>query len=125
MEKRKLILLDDEEAMLRSLERRFKYDGEEYELTTFTDVKSALMELDKGDCYAFITDIQMPTLTGDQVVGYIQQKYPEQICLVITGHADKEAIQRIVQTGNVAAILLKPLDFDKLKDALDNLAAED
>ncbi|BBB30876.1 two-component system response regulator, C-terminal [Neptunomonas japonica JAMM 1380] len=77
--------------------------------------------MDVGDCYAFVTDVKMPLLSGDQVVTYISQKYPEQACLVITGQAEKEKIQRIAKAGNVRSILLKPLDFDKLIEALDNI----
>lgn len=121
MSVRKLIVLDDEQMMLKSLERRFKSETDIYDLHCFTSVKAALAELEKGDCYAFITDVKMPVLTGDQVVGYIRQKYPEQKCLVITGHADKSEIKRISEIGNVCCILRKPLEFDKLLEALDTM----
>lgn len=118
MSQRKIIILDDEEMMLRSLERRFRSEASEYDVNVFTSVKSALAELEAGECYAFITDVKMPVLTGDQVVGYISQKYPEQKCLVITGQADVAEIKRISQVGNVGAILRKPLEFDRLLEAL-------
>ena len=87
----------------------------------FTSIKEALAELDLGDCYAFVTDVKMPLLSGDQVVTYVSRKYPEQACLVITGHAEKAKIQRIAQAGNVRSILLKPLNFDKLLECLNLL----
>lgn len=121
----KVIILDDEERMLNSLKRRFKYESSLYELVVFTSIKDALAELDLGDCYAFVTDVKMPLLSGDQVVTYISRKYPEQKCLVITGHPEKVKIRRITQAGNVRSILLKPLDFDKLIEALDNIGSID
>lgn len=121
----KIIILDDEKMMLSSLERRFKSESSVYEPVCFTSVKDALAELELGDCYAFVTDVKMPVLTGDQVVTYISKKFPEQPCLVITGQAEKVEIQRIVQAGNVRSILLKPLDFDKLVEALDNINTVD
>jgi FixJ family two-component response regulator len=117
----KVIILDDEEMMLSSLERRFKSESSSYEPVCFTSIKDALAELDSGECYAFVTDVKMPLLSGDQVVTYISRKYPEQACLVITGHAEKVEIQRIVQAGNVRSILVKPLEFEKLIDALNNI----
>jgi len=122
MSSRKLIILDDEKMMLNSLERRFHSEAVQYELHCFADIKDALSELENGDCYAFITDVQMPLLNGDQVVGYIKQKYPEQNCLVITGQAEPAAIKRIAEVGNVKKILSKPLNFDELLTALDALA---
>jgi DNA-binding NtrC family response regulator len=117
----KVIILDDEEMMLSSLERRFKLESSPYEPVFFSSIKDALAELDLGDCYAFVTDVKMPLLSGDQVVTYISQKYPEQACLVITGQAEKEKIQRIAKAGNVRSILLKPMGFDMLIKALDNI----
>ena len=122
MSQRKLIILDDEEMMLNSLERRFKSETDQYDLHCFTSIKDALAELDQGECYAFITDVRMPQLSGDQVIGYIKQKYPDQKCLVITGQAEKAELQRIARVGNVGSILSKPLDFENLLEALDILS---
>ena len=118
---RKIIILDDEEMMLKSLERRIRSEKLEYDPHCFTSVKLALAELEKGDCYAFVTDVKMPVLSGDQIVNYISQKFPEQACLVITGQAEKPQIKRIVEAGNVKEIILKPIDFDKFIAALDKI----
>lgn len=119
---RKLIILDDEEMMLRSLKRRFKIEQPQYELNCYSSPIAALTKLDEGECYAFITDVQMPDMSGDKVVDYIRRGHPNQDCIVITGHAERNSIQRIVQAGNVRSILLKPLDFDKLIEALNALS---
>lgn len=119
---RKIIILDDEVMMLSSLERRIKSENLAYEPHCFSSIKLALAELDKGDCYAFITDVKMPQLTGDQVVNYISKKYPEQPCIVITGQAEKREIRHIMDAGNVKEVIWKPIDFEKLVTALDNIA---
>jgi len=124
LEPRKVIVLDDEEMMLRSLKRRFKVEQPNYTLHCYDSPIAALAKLDEGPVYAFITDVRMPGMKGDQVVEYIAKNHPEQDCLVITGHAERNAIQRIVKTGNVRGILLKPLDFDKLIATLDGLGEE-
>ncbi len=124
MEARKVIVLDDEEMMLRSLKRRFKVEQSNYELHCYDSPIAALAKLDEGPVYAFITDVRMPGMNGDQVVEFISKNHPAQKCIVITGHAERNAIQRIVKTGNVKGILLKPLDFDKLVATLDSLGEE-
>ncbi|WP_420554256.1 response regulator [Neptuniibacter marinus] len=122
---RKIIILDDEKMMLKSLERRIKLENLDYEPHCFSSIKAALAELEKGDCYAFITDVKMPLLTGDQVVNYISQKFPEQPCIVITGQAERREIKNILDAGNVKEILWKPIDFEKLVTALDNIAVSE
>lgn len=120
--KRRIIILDDEQMMLNSLARRFASEAREYDVNCYTSVKEALAALDEGECHAFITDVKMPLLTGDQVVNYINQKYPQQRCIVITGQADKQQLKNIQQTGNVEEVLNKPLEFDRLLAALERIA---
>lgn len=124
MEKKKLILLDDQKYMLISLAGMFKNAAPEYEVAGFTSARDALRELDKGNCFAFITDMMMPDISGDQVVDLIRRKYPEQACVVITGYPDRQKIRRVVSAGNTTAILLKPLDFNQLLSKLKELGKQ-
>lgn len=119
-ETRKLIVLDDEPLIIRSLTRRMKVEGyRQYEISGFTNQGEALAELAKGDCFAFITDLKMPVVSGDKVIEYIHKMYPEQKCIVITAYAEREKIKRIAKAGNTVAILTKPLNFERLIDALE------
>lgn len=120
---KKLIILDDEPMMLRSLERRFLAEGSSYNIYSFCNVQQALLELDKGDCFAFITDIMMPNMTGNQVVEYIRGKHPTQPCIVMTGHATRDNIRRIAKAGGTIEVLAKPLVFERLLNALNKIAA--
>lgn len=123
MTTKKIIILDDERAMVSSLKRELRSRNRDYDIAGFTSFKDALLELTKGPCYAFITDVKMPTLTGDQIVHYIKQKYPDQKCIVITGQANIEQQRRIAQAGNTVAIVAKPINIDSLQEALDKIAA--
>lgn len=125
MTTKKVIILDDEPAMVSSLKRELRSRNQDYKVSGFTSFKDALLELAKGDCYAFITDVKMPTLTGDQIVHYISQKYPDQKCIVITGQASIEQQRRIAQAGNTVAIVAKPINIDSLQEALDKIGIDE
>lgn len=117
-----LIILDDEPMMIQSLKRRFAAEGCEYFIKGFVAAEDALRELENGgECYAFITDIKMPEMHGDQVIEEIREKHPSQRCIVISGYATKERVSRIVNAGNTVAILTKPLVFERLVQALDDM----
>ena len=122
-ETKKIIILDDEPIMLQSLQRKLQTEKAEYDVKIFTRVQTALDELEKGECFAFITDIMMPDMTGDEVIEEIKKRKPEQACIVITGFATREKINRIVRTGNTVDILSKPLPFGRLLEALDKIEA--
>lgn len=118
---KKIIILDDEPIMLQSLKRKIMTEREEYDVKGFTSAQKALEELDNGECFAFITDIMMPDMTGDEVIEQIKERKPTQPCIVITGFASRDKISRIVNAGNTIDILSKPLVFDRLLKALDKI----
>ncbi|WP_372835787.1 response regulator [Pontibacterium sp.] len=122
-ETRTLIVLDDEPMMIASLRRRLKAEGyDQYIVKGFTRARDALCELEKGECFVFISDLMMPDITGDKVVEYIQEKYPAQRCIVITAYAERGMISRIVNLGNTVDVLAKPLIIERLVSTLDRLA---
>ncbi len=118
---KKIIILDDEPIILQSLKHKIMTEKDEYEVKVFTNAQKALEELSNGECFAFITDIMMPDMTGDEVIEQIKERKPTQPCIVITGFASRDKISRIVKAGNTIDILTKPLVFDRLLKALDKI----
>lgn len=120
---KKLIVLDDEPAMVFSLIRKFQSEDCGYEIKGFTSAQKALNELVKDDCFAFITDLVMPDVSGDKIVEYIHEMNPAQACIVITGHPSHDCIRRISRVGNTVDVLVKPIKFERLLSALDSIEA--
>lgn len=120
---KKLIILDDEPAMVSSIIRKFKSEDCGYELKGFTSAQKALNELVKGDCSAFITDLVMPDVSGDNIVEYIHEMNPKQACIVITGSPSHDCIRRIARVGNTVDVLVKPIEFARMLTALDSIEA--
>lgn len=118
---KKIIILDDDLHMLNSLKRKFIIEKCTYDVMTFTSAKQAIQELSNGNCFAFITDIMMPDITGDYVIAHIRKTNPQQPCIVITGLATREKISRIVKSGNTVDIISKPIDFSRLLKALNKI----
>jgi response regulator RpfG family c-di-GMP phosphodiesterase len=56
----------------------------------------------------------MPRIKGDEFLISVHEKYPEIIKLMLTGHAEEDAIKRATKDANLAACLSKPWDIDKL-----------
>src|SRR5574344_2196125 len=63
-----------------------------------------------------ITDICMPVLSGLDVIEQTMVEY-RYIPIIISGYSDFEYAQKAIEYG-VTAYLLKPIDIDKLVEAI-------
>lgn len=66
----KVLVIEDEELMIKALEFRLKKDG--YEVCLARDGSQGIEMLDSSTYDLVITDIMMPFVSGLEVVGYIK-----------------------------------------------------
>src|SRR6185369_15652837 len=64
-----------------------------------------------------ITDINMPVMDGIQMGKEIKSLNPEAIIIAVTAHSDTSYLLGAIETG-ISSYVLKPVDFDKLFDAI-------
>ncbi|MBS4099517.1 MAG: EAL domain-containing protein [Sulfuricella sp.] len=107
-----LLLVDDEEAILRSLARLFRNQG--YELLTATSAAEALHLLELNDVQVILSDQRMPVMTGVEMLSLVRERYPEIIRMILSGYSDITAISDAVNKGNIYKFLFKPWDNDLL-----------
>jgi DNA-binding response OmpR family regulator len=116
MERKHLLVVDDERNMLQTL--KFILETANYRVTTAVDGQEALEEiLAAQESYRpinlLITDIRMPGLTGLQLIdelNYLNIKMP---ILVITAYGDKTLFIKLMRAG-CADYLDKPFDSREL-----------
>ena len=109
----RILLIDDEELVIRSLEKLLKKEG--FEVEPARNGLEAIKKAGEVDFDLVVTDIRMPELNGidtlEQIREVLQRKgskaVPE-IC--ITGYADEELQERAERLG-VADYLYKPFDI--------------
>jgi len=56
----------------------------------------------------------MPRIKGDEFLISVHEKHPDIIKLMLTGHADEQAVFRAQEQANLAACIGKPWDIDEL-----------
>lgn len=69
-----------------------------------------------------ITDICMPIFTGLEIIEQTMVEY-KYIPIIISGYSDFEYAQKAIEYG-VTAYILKPIDIDKLLEAVERAKAE-
>ncbi len=109
----RLLFVDDEENILRSLKRLFMDD--EYEVFTATSGKEALAILETHDDIAVIvSDQRMPEMEGVEFLEKSRKISPLSIKILLTGYADVNAAIAGINRAGAARYLNKPWQDDEL-----------
>jgi len=112
----RLLIVDDEEAILETMTFTFEDD---YEVFTGTSASEGLALLDKHTPIAVvISDQRMPEMTGVEFLAKVFARSPATQRIILTGFADMNAIIRAINDGHVYAYITKPWEPDQLKQVV-------
>lgn len=117
-----ILLVDDEQAVLQSLSAAL--DWAEYGFTHVHmaySAEEAMHILKEHPISLLILDIQMPKMTGLEMLKVIHAKYPETHCVLISAYSKFEYAKEALQL-NVENYLLKPIDINELRETVAHAA---
>lgn len=123
----KVLVVDDEVDIKTLFEQRFRKEirSGEYAFDFVFSGEEALQYLNNHpeESLLILSDINMPGMTGLELLKQIKQNYtkPPQVVLMITAYADTDYFDQSMQNG-AQDFLTKPLDFDSLKIKLKSVA---
>ena len=107
-----LLLVDDEENILRSLRRVLR--GEPYTLLTASSGDQALSLMETQHIDLVISDARMPGMDGATLLAEVQQRWPDCLRILLTGYADVSTTIRAINEGQIYRYISKPWDDDEL-----------
>jgi diguanylate cyclase (GGDEF)-like protein len=111
---RTLLLLDDEENVLRSLVRLFRRDG--YHVLTANSVREAFDLLASNSVQVILSDQRMPDMSGTEFLGRVRDLYPDTVRMVLSGYTDLATITDAINHGAIYRFLTKPWNDDELRE---------
>jgi DNA-binding NtrC family response regulator len=108
----RILLVDDDEALLRSIGRILKSWG--FEVVALADSRAAIDRLGVERFDLVITDYTMPVLTGIDVLRAVNERQPGVPTVFVTAHA---SVERAVEAMRLGAyhFITKPFDQGHLK----------
>ena len=109
----RLLLVDDEQGILAALRRVFQ--RENYELHFARNGVEALKVLGGQPIHLIISDFMMPQMNGSELLTQVRERWPETIRIMLTGHANTDAVMGSVKGGAVYRFILKPWNDDDLR----------
>lgn len=106
-----ILIVEDDEMILRTLEFRLKKDG--YSIEVARDGKDALIKLKSNTYNLVITDLMLPFVTGMEVLSFVKSNQPDLPVIVLSG-ADEEGT--IMDAFNLGAddFIAKPFSPGEL-----------
>lgn len=108
----KIMVVDDEAANLRLLERLFRGD---YTVVTAESGAEALKALEQHDVALLITDQRMPGMTGIELAERTAPLRPHMVRIILTGYTDVESLVEALNGGHVYKYVTKPWNNDDLR----------
>lgn len=119
-----ILCVDDEVIILLSMIQELKkVFGKRFIYEQAMDAASAIQTIDElaadgVKVILIISDWLMPGIRGDEFLETVAARHPEIKAIMITGHADQEAIDRVRGNGSVLAVLGKPWEPAELAEII-------
>tara|TARA_R110000851_G_C13101778_1_gene568610 strand:- start:10452 stop:12695 length:2244 start_codon:yes stop_codon:yes gene_type:complete len=112
-ERYQLLLVDDEPGVLAALRRVFQRQN--YQLHFARNGIEALKILEQHEIQLVISDFLMPEMNGSELLARVRERWPDTIRIMLTGHANTEAVMGSIKEGAVYRFILKPWNDDDLR----------
>lgn len=111
----KLLLVDDDECLLRLMEIRLNQEG--FDVTSVASPVHALRLTYNNDFDVVLSDLRMPGMDGLSLFDVILQKHPNLPVVLMTAHGTIKDAVEATQRG-VFSFLTKPVDHTELRKIL-------
>ena len=112
----RLFIVDDEAAFLKLLIVMLEQSG--MSCTTATNGREALTVLQREPVDAVIADLNMPEVSGLELLAEVRRSYPQQVFLIATGVDDVRVGVQAMRQG-ADDYLVKPLEADVIVASLE------
>jgi response regulator RpfG family c-di-GMP phosphodiesterase len=114
--KPRILLVDDEPAVLAGYERTLR---QEFEVHTAAGGELGLKALREDAPYAVVvSDMRMPVMSGSQFLAQAKMLAPDTVRMLLTGYTDIDAAMAAINEGNIFRFLTKPCSKETLTAAL-------
>ena len=111
METRTVLFVDDDEMMLRSLQRGFL--DEQFDRYFAKSGAEALEILRREEVHVLVTDIYMPEMLGTELIRIVNKEYPRVVSVILSGSPPDDDLIKAKHLGNIFKFVSKTLTLEK------------
>ena len=106
METKTVLFVDDEEIVLRSIERGLL--DEPYNKLFARSGEEALEILMCEEVHVMVTDMRMPGMGGHELLKIVKKEYPQIVSIVLSGYTHSTTIMMAIHEEDIFKFIPKP-----------------
>jgi len=113
MNQQTILIVDDEENIVKSLSRNLMDDG--YTILGALSGEEGLRKLKINEIDLVISDQRMPGMSGIEFLKKVQLDYPHILTIMLTAYGDIETAMEAINEAGVHKFILKPWNDNELR----------
>ncbi len=111
MPNNKILIIDDDQLIIRSIQRSLTLEENNYEILTASNGKAGLEIYRKEQPILVLLDLNMPVLGGIEFLKEVKLTPTDpSAIIVLSGHSDDECVKRCFDLG-ISSFLRKPINM--------------
>jgi response regulator RpfG family c-di-GMP phosphodiesterase len=115
--RKRILFVDDEAAILASLSNLLRKDRHRWDLVFAHGGPEAARLLDDTRFDVIVTDMRMPDIDGAHLLELVRTRSPRTVRIMLSGHAESEAVIRALPL--VHQFISKPCDIKTLRGVIE------
>jgi len=112
MARDRILIVDDEESVAVTMQAILEMDG--HEVATAASVAEAVAAVTASEYDLVLSDLRLDDGDGLQIVGEARRRWPESVCIILTGYASLDSAVKALREG-AYDYLVKPCDVEELR----------
>lgn len=123
MEKRTILIVEDESWLLKELMRLYDWEDAGYMVFTAANGVQGLQEFVRRRPGIVMTDIRMPHMDGLEMIERIQELAPETKFIILSTYGEFEYAHEAIRLGVKDYLLKRDMSRETIQSALDKVTA--
>ena len=123
MNKKHILIVDDDQDILRMLEFGLKKLGPEYEIQTAKDIQTAISYIERKRFDLILTDYMMPNMTGVDLARAARKMSPDTQVVLMTAYGTNK-LRHTTDYLGFDGYLNKPFSIDQVRKIVQNLGKD-
>lgn len=115
---RTLLLVDDEENILRALTRLLRRNGYQI-LHASNGAEGLALLMEHPEVGVILSDQRMPSMSGTDFLSQARERHPDTVRMILSGYTNLKTVTNAINKGAVYKFLTKPWEDDLLCDNLE------
>jgi len=116
---KRILFVDDESQILRSITRLFM--DTEHEVITAESGEEALKILENEKVDVIVSDMNMPKMTGYELLSQVKRRFPNIVRIILSGFSDERIVFNALQKNIAKLYIIKPWENEVLINTIEKV----